>query len=132
MGANQKTGCTWPQVERGSRESDAHQWKVTYELWLQAPEGRCLRVGRMAENIMGNQKEKTSVPKSLKKQREECLHFLYENALDIRTWLDSALVRFRRQRVILGNVVADIEGAESNAMCTIREAKRKWPDLFMN
>lgn len=81
---------------------------------------------------MGKQKEKTSVPKSLKKQREECLNFLYENALDIRTWLDSALVRFRRQRVILGNVVADIEGAESNAMCTIREAKQKWPDLFTN
>ena len=89
-------------------------------------------IGRNAEDIIGKQDEKTPARKSLKKQREECLDFLHENALDIRTWLDSALVRFRRERVVLANVVADIECAESNAMCTIREAKQRWPDLFTN
>lgn len=68
--------------------------------------------------------------KSLKQQRAECLAFLYENILDIESWLGSARTRFRGKRIQLGYVMADIDGAENAAHCTIREAKEQWPDLF--
>jgi len=68
---------------------------------------------------------------SLKSQREELLTHLYAELEEVESWTGSAKFRYNAKRIDLERIIMDMHGAASRAHCSLRDARAKWPQMFV-
>lgn len=67
----------------------------------------------------------------LKKQREDCLNYFWEQADEGVSWFRSVQARIRMHKnPNLANITHDFHGARTIGECAVRDAIVKWPALF--
>lgn len=74
---------------------------------------------------------KSSDSGPLKKQREDCLSYFWEQADEGVSWFRSVQARLRMHKnPNLGSMADDFHGARTIGECAVRDAIVKWPALF--